>query len=93
MESKQETYDAVRDRLQRLLGSCRAARPCSTEHSLRILEQKWESVHAEAQERKVRGAGGCCPPGGADPAQLGGSAGARPGQHPRCACRSAWPRG
>lgn len=72
MESKQETYDAVRDRLQRLLGSCRAARPCSTEHSLRILEQKWESVHAEAQERKVRGAGACCPPGGADPAQLGG---------------------
>nr|XP_038031530.1 microtubule-actin cross-linking factor 1 [Anas platyrhynchos] len=54
MESKQETYDAVRDRLQRLLGSCRAARPCSTEHSLRILEQKWESVHAEAQERKER---------------------------------------
>ncbi|XP_068789778.1 microtubule-actin cross-linking factor 1, isoforms 6/7-like [Struthio camelus] len=54
MESKQHTYDSVRDRLQRLLASCRAARPCSTEHSLRILEQKWESVYAEAQERKER---------------------------------------
>ncbi|XP_025944139.1 microtubule-actin cross-linking factor 1, isoforms 1/2/3/5-like isoform X1 [Apteryx rowi] len=52
MESKQHAYNGVRDRLQRLLASCRAARPCSTEHSLRILEQKWESVYAEAQERK-----------------------------------------
>ncbi|XP_049682668.1 microtubule-actin cross-linking factor 1, isoforms 6/7-like isoform X1 [Accipiter gentilis] len=54
MESKQEAYSSVRERLQRLLASCRAGRPCSTEHSLRILEQKWESVHAEAQERKER---------------------------------------
>ncbi|XP_072707816.1 microtubule-actin cross-linking factor 1, isoforms 6/7-like isoform X2 [Ciconia boyciana] len=54
MESKQEAYSGVRERLQRLLASCRAGRPCSTEHSLRILEQKWESVHAEAQERKER---------------------------------------
>lgn len=53
MESKQQAYNGVRDRLQRLLASCAAARPCSTEHSLRILEQKWESVHAEVQERKV----------------------------------------
>ncbi|KYO17218.1 hypothetical protein Y1Q_0016051 [Alligator mississippiensis] len=54
MESKQQAYNGVRDRLQRLLASCAAARPCSTEHSLRILEQKWESVHAEVQERKER---------------------------------------
>ncbi|KAM6375942.1 microtubule-actin cross-linking factor 1, isoforms 6/7-like [Alca torda] len=54
MESKQEAYSGLRERLQRLLASCRAGRPCSTEHSLRILEQKWESVHAEAQERKER---------------------------------------
>ncbi|CAM9306034.1 unnamed protein product [Bubo scandiacus] len=54
MESKQEAYSSLRERLQRLLASCRAGRPCSTEHSLRILEQKWESVQAEAQERKER---------------------------------------
>ncbi|KAM6087466.1 microtubule-actin cross-linking factor 1, isoforms 6/7-like [Chlamydotis macqueenii] len=54
MEAKQEAYSGVRERLRRLLASCRAGRPCGTEHSLRILEQKWESVHAEAQERKER---------------------------------------
>ncbi|XP_014801189.1 PREDICTED: dystonin-like [Calidris pugnax] len=52
LESKQEAYSGLRERLQRLLASCRAGRPCSTEHSLRMLEQKWESVHAEAQEKK-----------------------------------------
>lgn len=93
MESKQEAYSGVRERLQRLLASCHASRPCSTEHSLRILEQKWESVHAEAQERKVRGAGGRCPPGGADPALAPEAAGARPRQCLPPARRSAWPRG
>ncbi|XP_075271448.1 LOW QUALITY PROTEIN: plectin [Opisthocomus hoazin] len=54
MEAKQAAYGGVRERLRRLLGSCRSGRPCSTEHSLRILEQKWDSVHAEVQERKER---------------------------------------
>ncbi|XP_064530943.1 microtubule-actin cross-linking factor 1, isoforms 6/7-like isoform X2 [Pseudopipra pipra] len=54
LEARAVPYRGLRERLQRLLGSCRAGRPCSTEHSLRILEQKWESVQAEAQERKER---------------------------------------
>ncbi|KAM6318673.1 epiplakin, partial [Aegotheles albertisi] len=54
LESRHEAYVGVRERLQRLLGSGRADRPCSTEHSLRMLEQKWASVRAEAQDRKER---------------------------------------
>ncbi|XP_017694037.1 PREDICTED: dystonin-like [Lepidothrix coronata] len=54
LEARAVPYRGLRERLQRLLESCRAGRPCSTEHSLRILEQKWESVQAEAQERKER---------------------------------------
>ncbi|XP_075774303.1 microtubule-actin cross-linking factor 1, isoforms 6/7-like isoform X2 [Pelodiscus sinensis] len=46
LESKQQAYNSVRDRLQRL------PRACSTEHSLHLLEQKWESVHSQVQERK-----------------------------------------
>ncbi|XP_041336391.1 plectin-like, partial [Pyrgilauda ruficollis] len=54
LEARAVSYRGLRERLQRLLDSCRAGRPCSTEHSLRLLEQKWESVQAEAQERKER---------------------------------------
>ncbi|XP_068253329.1 microtubule-actin cross-linking factor 1, isoforms 6/7-like [Nyctibius grandis] len=54
LESRQAAYSGVRERLRRLLASCRAGRPCSTEHSLRVLEHKWESVRAEAQERRER---------------------------------------
>ncbi|XP_066427405.1 plectin [Molothrus aeneus] len=54
LEARAGSYRGLRERLQRLLDSCRAGRPCSTEHSLRLLEQKWESVQAEAQERKER---------------------------------------
>ncbi|CAM5087884.1 unnamed protein product [Eretmochelys imbricata] len=54
LESKQQAYNRVRDRLQRLLASCSLPRACSTEHSLRILEQRWESVHSQVQERKER---------------------------------------
>nr|XP_032632782.1 microtubule-actin cross-linking factor 1-like [Chelonoidis abingdonii] len=54
LESKQQAYNSVRDRLQRLLASCSLPRACSTEHSLRILQQKWESVHSQVQERKER---------------------------------------
>ncbi|XP_074842522.1 microtubule-actin cross-linking factor 1, isoforms 6/7-like [Carettochelys insculpta] len=52
MESKQQVYNSVRDRMQRLLASCSLPRACSTAHSLHILEQKWESVHSQVQERK-----------------------------------------
>ncbi|TFJ98722.1 neural retina-specific leucine zipper protein [Platysternon megacephalum] len=54
LESKQQAYNSVRDRLQRLLAACRLPRACSTQHSLRILEQKWESVSSQVQERKER---------------------------------------
>ncbi|KAE8599990.1 hypothetical protein XENTR_v10017421 [Xenopus tropicalis] len=54
MESKQPTYNSVRDRLQHLLASCTLPRGSSAEHQLRILEQKWESAHCRVQERKER---------------------------------------
>ncbi|OCT77336.1 hypothetical protein XELAEV_18032537mg [Xenopus laevis] len=54
MESKQPTYNSVRDRLQRLVTSCTLPRGSSAEHQHRILEQKWESVHCRVQERKER---------------------------------------
>lgn len=63
LEARAGTYRGLRERLQRLLESCGAGRPCSTEHSLRLLEQKWDSVQAEAQERKVCGVGGSDPGG------------------------------
>lgn len=55
LDSKQDTYCSLRERLQRLLGPSGVGQPCSTEHGLRLLQHKWESVRAEAQERKVRG--------------------------------------
>ncbi|KAM6282660.1 microtubule-actin cross-linking factor 1, isoforms 6/7-like [Porphyrio hochstetteri] len=54
LEGRHAAYSAVRERLQQLLGSCRAGRPCSTEHNLRLLQHKWDSVQAAAQERKER---------------------------------------
>ncbi|XP_069477977.1 microtubule-actin cross-linking factor 1, isoforms 6/7-like [Ambystoma mexicanum] len=54
MESKQPAYNGVRDRLQRLLATGPTPRSSNTEHSLRILEQKWETVHSKIQDRKVR---------------------------------------
>ncbi|XP_053323911.1 microtubule-actin cross-linking factor 1, isoforms 6/7-like [Spea bombifrons] len=53
MESKQHSYNSVRDRLQRLLASCPQPRGSSSEHQLRILEQKWESVCCKVQDWKV----------------------------------------
>ncbi|XP_073488444.1 microtubule-actin cross-linking factor 1, isoforms 6/7-like isoform X2 [Aquarana catesbeiana] len=53
MESKQHTYNSVRDRLQRLLASSPQPRGSSAEHQLRILEQKWESAYTKVQDRKA----------------------------------------
>ncbi|XP_040211055.1 microtubule-actin cross-linking factor 1, isoforms 1/2/3/5-like isoform X3 [Rana temporaria] len=53
MESKQHTYNSVRDRLQRLLASSPQPRGSSAEHQLRILEQKWESASTKVQDRKA----------------------------------------
>ncbi|KAL8181398.1 UNVERIFIED_CONTAM: hypothetical protein K2H54_000972 [Gekko kuhli] len=52
MEAKQEAYGRVRDQLRHLLATSPPPRPSSTEHSLAILEQKWESVARLVQERK-----------------------------------------
>ncbi|XP_030045956.1 microtubule-actin cross-linking factor 1 [Microcaecilia unicolor] len=52
MECKQHVYNSARDRLQRLLASCPLSRGSITEHSLHVLEQKWESVYTKVQDRK-----------------------------------------
>ncbi|XP_066570676.1 plectin [Amia ocellicauda] len=54
MESKLHTYNNVRDAIHRLLDNNDVARGSNTEHSLCILEQKWESVYSKVQERKVK---------------------------------------
>lgn len=54
MDFKQQTYNGVRDRLQRLVATSPLQRSSNTQHSLRILEQKWETVYSKVQERKVR---------------------------------------
>ncbi|RMB88007.1 hypothetical protein DUI87_35623 [Hirundo rustica rustica] len=75
LEARAGPYRELRERLQRLLDSCGAGRPCSTEHSLRLLEHKWDSVQAEAQERKVCAGWGAA----ATPGLGGGARPARPG--------------
>ncbi|KAM4907991.1 microtubule-actin cross-linking factor 1, isoforms 6/7-like [Sylvia borin] len=83
MAARAVSYRELRERLQRLLASCGGGRPCSTEHSLRLLEQKWDSVQAEAQERKVGRLGGLREPGGLVPTGRGwAAAGARPHRRP-----------
>ncbi|XP_029115894.1 microtubule-actin cross-linking factor 1, isoforms 1/2/3/5 [Scleropages formosus] len=54
MESKQHSYTNVRSTIHRLLDNQDVARGSNTEHSLCILEQKWESVHSKVQDRKVK---------------------------------------
>lgn len=54
MESKLDIYTSVRSAICRLLENGDVARGSNTEHSLSILEQKWETVYSKAQERKVR---------------------------------------
>ncbi|KAL4617127.1 dystonin-like [Arapaima gigas] len=54
MESKQHSYTNVKSTIHRLLDNHDVARGSSTEHSLSILEQKWESVHSKVQDRKVK---------------------------------------
>lgn len=53
MESKFHTYTDVKNAVNRMLESSNVVRGSSTEHSMSILEQKWASVYAKVQERKV----------------------------------------
>lgn len=55
MESKMHGYTNVRNAIHRMLEGSDVARGSSTEHSLCILEQKWNTVLAKMQERKVSG--------------------------------------
>uniref|UniRef100_W5MQ75 Plectin n=1 Tax=Lepisosteus oculatus TaxID=7918 RepID=W5MQ75_LEPOC len=54
MESKLHTYNNVRDAIHRLLDNNDVSRGSNTEHSLCILEHKWESVYSKVQERKAK---------------------------------------
>lgn len=53
MESKFHAYTDVKNAVNRMLESSNIVRGSSTEHSMSILEQKWASVYAKVQERKV----------------------------------------
>lgn len=53
MDSKMHAYTNVRNAIRRMLEGSEVARGSSTEHSLCILEQKWSTVYAKMQERKV----------------------------------------
>ncbi|XP_064010405.1 plectin [Pogoniulus pusillus] len=52
LESKQDWYGEVRARLRRLLASGCPSRSCGTQHRLRVLETKWDSVQEQARLRK-----------------------------------------
>ncbi|XP_053101052.1 microtubule-actin cross-linking factor 1, isoforms 6/7-like isoform X2 [Hemicordylus capensis] len=53
VEAKQPAYQGIRDRVRPLLLACGPLpQGGSTQHSLRVLEQKWRSVASQLQERK-----------------------------------------
>ncbi|XP_028835491.1 microtubule-actin cross-linking factor 1, isoforms 1/2/3/5 isoform X2 [Denticeps clupeoides] len=54
MESKMHAYTNVRSAINRMLEGSDVSRGSNTEHSLCILEQKWNSVYAKMQERKAK---------------------------------------
>ncbi|XP_062393936.1 microtubule-actin cross-linking factor 1, isoforms 6/7 [Sardina pilchardus] len=54
MESKMHAYTNVRNAIHRMLEASDVARGSSTEHSVCILEQKWNTVYAKMQERKAK---------------------------------------
>uniref|UniRef100_H3A191 Microtubule actin crosslinking factor 1 n=1 Tax=Latimeria chalumnae TaxID=7897 RepID=H3A191_LATCH len=54
MDSKLYAYNDVRDTMHRLLANKDVPRGSNTEHSLNILEQKWECVHGKVQDRKAK---------------------------------------
>ncbi|XP_067834415.1 microtubule-actin cross-linking factor 1, isoforms 6/7, partial [Heptranchias perlo] len=52
LESKQCTYDNIHKMMEQLLTDSDIPKGSSTEHSLDLLEQKWEAVYLKVQERK-----------------------------------------
>lgn len=53
MDSKLHTYTNICNAVHRMLEGSNMAHGSSTEHSLSILEQKWNTVHTKMQDRKV----------------------------------------
>lgn len=53
MESKLHAYTNIRNAVHRMLEGSNVAHGSSTEHSLSILDQKWNTVYTKMQDRKV----------------------------------------
>lgn len=53
MDSKMHAYTNIRNAVHRMLEGSNVAHGSSTEHSLSILEQKWNTVYTKMQDRKV----------------------------------------
>lgn len=53
MDSKLHSYTNIRNAVHRMLEGSNVARGSNTEHSLSILEQKWNTVYTKMQDRKV----------------------------------------
>ncbi|XP_058251804.1 microtubule-actin cross-linking factor 1, isoforms 6/7 isoform X1 [Hemibagrus wyckioides] len=54
MESKLHAYTNIRNAVHRMLEGSNVAHGSSTEHSLSILEQKWNTVYTKMQDRKAK---------------------------------------
>ncbi|XP_060776821.1 microtubule-actin cross-linking factor 1, isoforms 6/7 [Neoarius graeffei] len=54
MDSKLHTYTNICNAVHRMLEGSNMAHGSSTEHSLSILEQKWNTVHTKMQDRKAK---------------------------------------
>ncbi|XP_053539137.1 microtubule-actin cross-linking factor 1, isoforms 6/7 [Ictalurus punctatus] len=54
MDSKLHSYTNIRNAVHRMLEGSNVARGSNTEHSLSILEQKWNTVYTKMQDRKAK---------------------------------------
>ncbi|MCJ8728159.1 hypothetical protein PDJAM_G00001110 [Pangasius djambal] len=54
MDSKLHAYTNIRNAVHRMLEGSNVAHGSSTEHSLSILEQKWNTVYTKMQDRKAK---------------------------------------
>ncbi|XP_062848378.1 microtubule-actin cross-linking factor 1, isoforms 6/7, partial [Trichomycterus rosablanca] len=54
MDSKHHAFTNIRDAVHRMLEESNVAQGSSTEHSLCILEQKWNTVYTKMQDRKAK---------------------------------------
>ncbi|KAF4087940.1 hypothetical protein AMELA_G00077310 [Ameiurus melas] len=54
MDSKLHSYTNIRNAVHRMLEGSNVVRGSNTEHSLSILEQKWNTVYTKMQDRKAK---------------------------------------